>query len=317
MRSYKITEYDSEYKAIWDSFVDNSMNGTFLFKRDYVEYHADRFVDASLMFHDDKGKLCALFVASKHNDVVKAHGGLTYGGFVLPYHGVNAEVMLIFFDMLQAHLKAIGIKTLIYKAVPHIYHKYPCEDDIYALFRCGASLSEVNVSSTIYLPNYLPFDENSRRGVKRGVAAGLISEKSDNYDEYWLLLSEVLQSRHNVAPVHSAKEIALLKSRFHDNIELYVVRNSEGQCVAGVVNYLINSVAHCQYIASSDYGLKNGALPFLFNNLINIYATKGYKYLDFGTCNERNGMYLNTGLVRQKNGLGGRAAAYCTYKLQL
>lgn len=33
------------------------------------------------------------------------------------------------------------------------------------------------------------------------------------------------------------------------------------------------------------------------------------------TCNEDGGLYLNTGLIRQKNGFGGRGIIYPTYRL--
>lgn len=48
----KIEIYKSGLKAEWDGFVRNSKNGTFLFYRDFIEYHGDRFGDYSLMFYD-------------------------------------------------------------------------------------------------------------------------------------------------------------------------------------------------------------------------------------------------------------------------
>lgn len=50
--SMKIEIYKSGLKAEWDGFVRNSKNGTFLFYRDFIEYHGDRFGDYSLMFYD-------------------------------------------------------------------------------------------------------------------------------------------------------------------------------------------------------------------------------------------------------------------------
>ena len=39
------------YRQEWDNMVENSANGTFLFKRNYMEYHAHRFIDFSLMVY--------------------------------------------------------------------------------------------------------------------------------------------------------------------------------------------------------------------------------------------------------------------------
>ena len=44
-------KYFIENKNIWNVFIDLSKNGTFMLKRDYMEYHSDRFVDHSLMFY--------------------------------------------------------------------------------------------------------------------------------------------------------------------------------------------------------------------------------------------------------------------------
>ena len=54
-----VVRYTSDQKIVWDSFVAASRNGTFLFMRDYMDYHADRFTDYSLMFYKG-GRLLAL-----------------------------------------------------------------------------------------------------------------------------------------------------------------------------------------------------------------------------------------------------------------
>ena len=42
-----IVRYSQISKNLWDQFVDESKNGTFMLKRDYIEYHSDRFEDYS------------------------------------------------------------------------------------------------------------------------------------------------------------------------------------------------------------------------------------------------------------------------------
>lgn len=58
-----IKRYSIEQKDLWDAFVDASKNGTFMLKRGYVDYHADRFTDHSLLFYRDE-ELVALLPAS-------------------------------------------------------------------------------------------------------------------------------------------------------------------------------------------------------------------------------------------------------------
>ena len=39
--------YKTSDKELWDAFIDESKNGVFLFKRDYMDYHSHRFKDYS------------------------------------------------------------------------------------------------------------------------------------------------------------------------------------------------------------------------------------------------------------------------------
>lgn len=47
---FEVKRYTPEDKSIWDKYVDKARNATFLFHRDYMDYHADRFRDHSLLF---------------------------------------------------------------------------------------------------------------------------------------------------------------------------------------------------------------------------------------------------------------------------
>lgn len=77
-----MTRYTPDLRAVWDAAVDNARNGTFLFRRDYLEYHADRFPDCSYLF-TQKGKVLALLPAHRREAMLCSHQGLTYGGLVL------------------------------------------------------------------------------------------------------------------------------------------------------------------------------------------------------------------------------------------
>jgi len=43
----ELIEYKHNLKSNWDELVLSSKNGTFLFLRDYMDYHSDRFYDNS------------------------------------------------------------------------------------------------------------------------------------------------------------------------------------------------------------------------------------------------------------------------------
>ncbi len=318
----EIIQYTPEYHLQWDEFVNASRNGTFLFYRKYMEYHSDRFTDFSLIAQRD-GKLMAMLPANRDGQVLYSHQGLTFGSWIVPLKHFDVTVMLEIWDAAAAWLKQQGITTVIYKAVPHIYHRYPCEEDLYALFRHNATLIESNISTTILLEEPLGFDRGNKSGMNAARKAGVVIEESEDWAGYWQVLDQVLMERHDTHPVHSLADIELLHDRFPQNIRLYIATlppasaGGEAEIVAGVVMYYTRAVAHSQYIASSPRGREVKALPLLFDTIIKSAQEAGYKYFDFGISNENHGHYLNEGLVQQKSRMGGRGIVYNIYKVVL
>lgn len=311
----QVVNYDAGRKREWDDFVARAKNGVFLFRRDYMEYHADRFTDASLLVFDEGGRLVALLPASVRGDVVSSHGGLTFGGFITDER-MKAALMLEVFDAARAHMRERGIAKFIYKAVPHIYHRLPAEEDLYALYRAGARLFRRDISSTVLLSERLPFSKGRKYAAKLAQKRGLRVEQSFDFQTFMAMEADVLGEKYGARPVHSAAEIELLAARFPDNIKLFAAHDEGAQMLAGVLVYESREVAHAQYISASDEGKQTGALDLIISYLINeYYAHK--KYFDFGISTEDEGRYLNTGLIENKQGFGGRAIVYDFYEVEL
>ena len=311
----EILKYDKSLQAQWDEFARQSRNGTFLHQRGYMDYHSDRFVDCSLLAMRD-GKPCAMLPACIEGDTLWSHRGLTYGGWLVPFKHFDATVMVEVMDAAIEWMRSKGIRRLVYKPVPHIYHRYPCEEDLYALFRHHASLIETNISTTIDLTCPLPLDRGNKSGANAARKAGIMVGPSEDWQGYWNLLSSLLDERYDTCPVHTIDEMLLLQGRFPDNIRLYTA-TLDGELLAGVVMYLSAPVAHCQYIGASPRGKDSKALTLLFQHLIEESAHMGFRYFDFGISNEDHGRYLNEGLVRQKSRLGGRGIVYNTFEIHL
>ena len=312
----EIVRYNSFLKGEWDAFVRSAKNSTFLFMRDYMDYHADRFMDVSLMFYDNK-VLRALLPANYCCDdkAVVSHGGLTYGGFIFSADVKGSEA-LVFFDEALRWMKAeLDAVRFIYKPVPYIYSLLPAQEDLYALFRVGARLVGRSLSSVVDNSCRQMFSELRRRKVVKAAKNGVEYACSDDFSSYWNILTAVLVQRHSCHPVHSLDEILLLRSRFPENIKLYAAYNS-GAMLAGCVVYETENVAHIQYIASSDAGREIGALDGLFDYLFNnVY--RDIKFIDFGISTENGGRVLNEGLLFQKEGFGARGVVYDVYEIGL
>ena len=309
----RLNLFRSDDRATWNQFVASAKNGTFLFLRDYLEYHADRFTDSSLMIYDDDD-LVAVLPANREGDTLVSHGGLTFGG-IISSERMRTPLMLEIFSTLQRELPAWGIRRVIYKAIPHIYHTVPAEEDLYALFFFNARLIRRDVSSTIDRRATLPFSKGRTWGYKQAVKNGLTYCESDDYDTFLHIEEEVLTTRHGVKPVHTASELQKLASHFPDNIKLFAVFHNT-QMLGGAVMYANPNVAHAQYISANGEGKRMGALDLLLTWLIN-ERYSAQRYFDFGISTESQGRYLNTGLINNKEAFGARATVYDFYEFSL
>lgn len=278
-----------------------------------MEYHADRFVDASLLLYEGS-RLAALLPASRDRDVIRSHGGLTFGGFVSDTR-MTSHKMLNAMEAALAYYRCESAQRLVYAPVPHIYHGSPAEEDLYALFRQGGRLVRRDLSSAIRLAHGRRPSKGRRASVKRAQGIQLEWGQSTDWEGFMQIEETLLRERYDVSPTHSAQELALLASRFPDGVKLFGVQCA-GRTLAGVVVYETPFVAHAQYIGASNEGRRLGALDVLVSHLLDdVYA--GKTYFDFGISTEREGFHLNSGLVRNKESYGARGVAYDRYEIPL
>lgn len=316
----RLIRYEASLKRDWDEFVDSSRNATFLFKRDYMDYHSDRFKDYSFMAYKGNSLRALLpcnLTEGEEGKVLHSHQGLTYGGWLLPPRHLSGEEVLELFRQLADICSANEIVEVDYKPMPYIYSRMPSDEDRYALFRCGAIRTGCELSSAIRLRHNPGFNSLQRRHLKKASQfPGIcIEEIKDNVgiEEFSRMLERCLEERHGVRPVHSAEELKLLHSRFPRNIRFIVCRD-QGVMSAGVCLYLTDEVIHSQYICSTPEGREKGLLTYLFDYVINQDYGET-EYFDFGTSTEQGGTYLNTGLLRQKFSLGGSGVVYERFSL--
>ena len=293
----------------WDATVARSRNGNLLHRRGYMDYHADRFTDASLVV-EKGGEMVAVLPANTDGVQVSSHGGLTYAGLIST-RALRAGDALEAFERIGAHYRAGGMTRLLYKAVPHVFHGYPAEEDLYALHRLGAPLVRRDLSSVIALQEGFHFTEERRRAIAKAKKEGLHAGTGGDLADFHALLTQVLAA-HGVAPTHSLAELRLLQARFPEAIVLHEVRDGSELLAAALV-YDLGPAAHTQYLAASGHGRRRHALSLLLAELIGtVYAHK--RHFSFGISTEQAGRVLNEGLVEQKERFGARAVVHDCYQ---
>lgn len=313
MRKITIRTYNETDFEAWNKLVSESKNGTFLFDRNFMDYHKHKFQDFSLMIYNEKNKLIAILPAHRIGDEVYSHLGLTYGGII-----IKKDLRLtVFFEVFSEILKFLfkeGIYFLHWKEVPYFYHSYPSDEWKYLAFVTEAELYRRDMCSVINLKEQFVFSKTVVRYAKNVDKQGFIYRKSEEWDVFWKeILVPELDFYHHVLPAHNLEEIFYLSSKFRDNIHLYTVY-SGNEMVGGTVLFIDKNVVHCQYISVKSKFREKKVLDFLFYKLIK-EDFKDYDYFDFGISNEENGRKTNMGLLYWKEGFGARGVSQDFYKI--
>ena len=308
----KIIKYTDDFYQVWNDFLKESKNSTFLFHRNFMDYHKDRFSDHSLMVWNND-KLAALLPANAKNKVLSSHDGLSYGGLVISKKEVYRNVVEYLKEILF-FLNQSGFEKIIIKELPIFYNLIPSDELKNIIFRVNGKLIKQNITSTIYLGNKLNYQKRKIRSIKKAKQNKLEISNLPSLDIFWnKVLTPNLLSKHNVKPVHNLEEINNLMLQFPDNIKLFSVKHNK-EMIAGTVIFETSNVAHAQYIATTEKGRQMGALDFLFDHLINhIHQNKAY--FDFGISNE-NDNTINYGLLEWKEGFGARTFVHNIYEIK-
>lgn len=311
---FLIKKYTDNHKKLWDDYVSKAKNATFLFQRDFMEYHSDRFQDFSLLIFEDE-KLKAIIPANRVGDTLYSHQGLSYGGIVVDKTLKLSQFIPLFKSVLE-YINAEGLTFFNIKPIPSIYTNLPSDEINYLLFLVEAKLIQRNMLSVIdNSKQSIKFSTVRKRGHKKAEANGLVIKEESNFEVFWkTVLIPNLQNRFAIKPVHSVEEIKKLHYKFSKNIRQFNVYKDE-EIVAGATIFETDTVAHAQYISATTNRQELGSIDFLFNYLIkDTFKTKAF--FDFGTSIENNAKNINAGLLYWKESFGARTIMQDMYTIE-
>lgn len=313
MKNFDIKLYQESDYENWNAFIGKAKNATFLFHRDFMEYHKARFQDYSLIVLD-KEKWVAVLPANIEGKEVFSHQGLTYGGLIYDDKTKLASVIEIFKSILS-FLNDNKIEKLHLKLVPSIYHQKPAEELSYALFLTDAELTRRDSLAVMNLSKKNILSKLRKRGIQKGISNEFIVKEEETFGDFWNeILIPNLSQKHQVKPVHSLQEITKLKTLFPKNIRQFNVYEN-GIIIAGTTIFESENVAHCQYISGREDKNDLGGLDLLFHYLItDVFKNK--RFFDFGISNENQGRKLNNGLSYWKESFGASIIIQDFYEVE-
>lgn len=311
---YKVEKYSYKYYDLWNGFVKQSKNATFLFHRDFMEYHSDRFEDFSvLIFEDDALK--SILPANRVEDTLYSHQGLTYGG-IYTRLGISKEEVKLILERLVCYLKLKGLKQLIFKKLPAFYVNE--KEFSWRLLEEDFGLKQINQQKCLaidYADNKI--HKTKLKHYRKAVKLGLRIEKTYDFSVFWKeVLTPRLETKHKVKPVHNLHEISYLSEKFPENIIQFNAYFNE-KLLAGITIFDKGKVVKSQYGATTDLGEKYYAMDFLFVHLIEYYQKIGKKYFSMGTVTENNELGYNKGLLRQKIELGCKEFPFTYFQIDI
>lgn len=312
MKNYTVRTYNSDCFTLWNDFIHSAKNATFLFHRDFMEYHSDRFLDYSLLIFEDE-KLISVLPANRVEDIVFSHQGLTYGGFVFESKIKLGQVINIVKEVLK-FLSKEDIKTLKLKLIPSFYNTFFSEEIEYAMFLTEAKLFRKDCLSVLDLTKDYTISKYRRKGVNRGNKNELKIVEDLNFKLFWEeILIPNLANKHNAKPVHTVEEIEQLHHAFPNNIRHFNVYNND-KIVAGTTIFVTDTVSHPQYISGNSQKNELGSIDYLYHHLIT-EVFKDKHYFDFGPSHENDGTQINQGILFWKESFGAKTTVQDWYEV--
>lgn len=310
----KIYRYeDAIHRAPWDQFIFEVNTPFFFFKRDFLDYHKDRFEDASVLVYAHNQIIC-IVPASSRDGTVSIHGGLTYGSF-LTKDLRHSEFKTVFQELIK-FWRTIGVQKIVYKSAPFFFNNSQGQNDIYELWRAGSLIIKKDLTTYVDLKKFL-YSKGRKSSVRKGEKQNLKIDldANDRVEEFHQLLTQTLFERHNAAPTHSLAELKYLMDKFPENIHVHIA-SKDSSVLAGSLTFSFGNVNHTQYLCVSDAGKTQCALDVLIDRILQTSIGK-YQYLSFGISTEDSGKYLNEGLLLQKESFGGINCCVDTFSLNL
>ena len=313
LKNYTVKRYESKYLSDWNAFISTAKNATFLFNRDFMEYHSDRFEDFSLLIYDQE-KLVAVLPANRVGATVFSHQGLTYGGLVLPLNSKLYNVIYIFKAILL-FLNENGILVLNIKKIPSIYCDTLSDEIDYLVSICKGITTMKHAVSVINLNSNFKISKSRQECINRGKKLNLVIKEEDNLKSFWNdILIPNLKEKYNAKPVHSLDEINALKAKFPENIKHFNVYHND-KIVCGTTLFITKNVAKPQYISGTESNNLLGSIDYLYDYLIN-QVSKEKSYFDFGPSHENNGLNIVNNINFWKESFGANTLVQDFYELE-
>ncbi len=312
----RITKYTDENMLLWDQFIENdSVNGTFLQQRNFLNYHkVGRFEDCSFIIYDKEMIIavcpaCVLWESGRK--VFYSHGGSTYGGIILHKRLLRIKNLKCVFEKIEEFLIEQKFEKCVLKLTMDLLCR--CPQDIvkfYLTYSGYKEIKELNlyIDYSSYKKDILDnFSKMKRRNVSKCLKSEIklreIQDKAEISCLHKIITDNLL--KYQTCPVHTAEELSELRNRLGSHIEFYGAY-FEGKLIAGTMVFIFHKTkcAHTQYLAADPEYSDMNAMTFIYYKMVELFMKRGFSFLSWGTVTEHGGKLINWGLANHKEEFG-------------
>ena len=272
---FTIKKISKTNHVAWDNFVKKANNGTMFHLRQFLSYHPDdRFIDHSIEFYKND-RLFSVSPAAEsiinNKRFLVSHPGLTMGSFVTSENLSISNSMKLVESLI--HYAARNGFDGIRLTVPPLFYSNRASNYLdYSLLKNGFEYLKREVTSTLFIEKneesiLKKFRASHARAVRKAEKIGIVVRKTNQIEEFYLILKENLKIRHGVEPTHSLEEIYKLIDLFPNTINVFGAFY-KGEMIAGALNFLVKcDVALSFYISHKDKFQDLRPLNLLFYNI--------------------------------------------------
>lgn len=340
---FDVKKYEDKYEDLWDDFVEKGIFGTIYHTRKFINYHPkNKFIDYSIIIYYKNEVVCVVpacrlpnscdllthqslnihdpndididpneFSTSHNNNKIFSYLGATYGGPVFSPKYFEFRYVELIIDCIFNHYKGsieFRLPNNIYfyenifivycllskhlKMIPELSWYIKTEDDFIA--NVTNKRNKSNLIKMINDPNVECFKTNN----------------ITDYQDFYEILKENLNSRHNTEPTHTYEELIAFKNAVQERQILYIVKENN-IILGGVLVVKVTKTCWYTFYISKNVNTENNAtILYLMYTITNDAKKENVKYIDYGITTENKGKIVNSGLSDFKErSLGGSSNA--------
>jgi hypothetical protein len=296
----------------WDACVRRARNGHFMFERAFIEYHRDRFTDASVLGMW-RGDVVAVLPAHRDGDALVSHRGLPFAGWIIAPE-VRLRHLRELFSRLRAHALASGMHRFVVTPTPWPYHRAPCEEETWCLAEVNAAVVERRAAAGLRIGAAdVLVSENRRRHSSTADECRVVPV--DDLAAFMERVAAHLWWRHRARPLHTIDEIQRLRAAFPRNIRAFDVRIRD-DLIGGQLVFSSDRVVRPQHGFVTPESWSLDASSRVIAAIMRLPEFSG-RWWDFGTSMDPESGGIDESLLAFKESFGARLVVQSTWEWTL